>query len=41
MKKILKLAGIISSMCLGIYPFVSTNIPSLLLFGEIPLPEDK
>lgn len=41
MKKILKLAGIISSMCLGFYPFVSTSIPSFLLFGEIPLPEDK
>lgn len=40
MKKILKLAGIISSMCLGFYPFVVYGGNSLLFFGESPIPKE-
>lgn len=41
MKKLLKLAGVLSSACLAFYPYVVPTANSFLLFGEIPMPEEK
>lgn len=40
MKKLLKFAGILSSMCLAFYPYVVPTANSFLLFGELPIPEE-
>lgn len=41
MKKLLKFAGILSSMCLAFYPYIVYDGNSFLFFGELPIPEDK
>lgn len=41
MKKLLKFAGILSSMCLALYPYIDYIGDSFLFFGELPKPEDK
>lgn len=39
MKILLKLAGIISSTCLALFPCYPL-VDSLLFFGELPIPEE-
>lgn len=39
MKKLLKLAGVLSSACLAFYPYVVYDGNSFLFFGELPIPQ--
>lgn len=41
MKKMLKVVGVVCSMSLAIFPWVTSNIPSVFLFGELPFPKDE